>query len=63
MCQWAGVTCNHEVFNLFSGHVRQEGLNRLQQHQQCQGLVPDARIMVPLVPEGVEGGGVAAPGR
>ena len=50
MCSWAGVQCSLEVFNLFSGHIRQEGLSRLEQHQQRQGLVPDMRISVPRMP-------------
>ena len=53
MCQWAGATAELEVFNLFSGHLRQEGLNRLQSHQQRQGLVPDMMVMVPPMPEPV----------
>ena len=75
MCQWAGATAELEVFNLFSGHLRQEGLNRLQRHQQRQGLVPDMLVMVPPMPElvreeDIEGGenqprrrGRANPGR
>ena len=53
MCQWAGTTAELEVFNLFSGQLRQEGLNRLQCHQQRQGLVPDMRVMVPPMPDQV----------
>ena len=51
MCTWAGVECQLEVFNLFSASLRQEGLNRLEKHQQRQGLVPDMRIKVPKLPE------------
>ena len=56
MCLWAGVPCDLEVFNLFSAALRQEGLNRLEQYQQRQGLVPDARIKVPRA-AGHHGGG------
>ena len=56
MCLWAGVTCDLEVFNLFSRELRQEGLSRLEQYQQRQGLVPDARIKMPRA-AGHEGGG------
>ena len=56
-CDWAGVQCNLEVFNLFSGHLRQEGLSRLQLYTQRQGLVPDMRIMVPPMPEPLLPGG------
>ena len=55
MCCWAGVQCDLEVFNLFAGHISQEGLSRLERHQQRQGLVPDMRISVPAGWE--EGGG------
>jgi hypothetical protein len=47
MCLWAGVNVEMEVFNLFSGTVRQEGLSRLERAQQRQGLVPDLRITMP----------------
>ena len=36
-----------EVFNLFSGVVRQEGLSRMEKARQRQSLVPDLRIDVP----------------
>ena len=64
MCTWAGVKCDLEVFNLFSAGLRQEGLNRLERHQQRQGLVPDMRIRVPKMPESLRSreGGVMAVG-
>ena len=43
---WAGVPAEMEVFNLFSGLVRQEGLSRIEQAQQRQSLVPDLRIAI-----------------
>ena len=46
-CMWAGVRCEMEVFNLFSGVVRQEGLSRMEKAKQRQSLVPDLRIDVP----------------
>ena len=45
-CMWAGVPCEREVFNLFSGVVRQEGLSRMEKAKQRQSLVPDLRIAV-----------------
>ena len=46
-----------EIFNLFSGCVRQEGLSRLQSGQTRQSIVTDMRIFLPL------GQGGAAAGR
>ena len=43
---WAGVAAEREVFNLFSGAVRQQGLNRMEAAMQRQSLVPDLRIAV-----------------
>ena len=43
---WAGVPAEMEVYNLFSGLVRQEGLSRLERAQQRQSLVPDLRIAI-----------------
>ena len=45
-CLWAGVPAEMEVFNLFSGLVRQEGLSRIERAQQRQSLVPDLRIAI-----------------
>ena len=45
-CLWAGVPAEMEVFNLFSGLVRQEGLSRMEKAQQRQSLVPDLRIAI-----------------
>ena len=45
-CMWAEVPTEMDVFNLFSGHVRQEGLSRLERAKQRQSLVPDLRIAV-----------------
>ena len=45
-CMWAGVPAEMEVFNLFSGLVRQEGLSRMERAQQRQSLVPDLRIAI-----------------
>ena len=46
-CMWAGVPCEREVFNLFSGVVRQQGLSRMERAKQRQSLVPDLRIAAP----------------
>ena len=46
-CMWAGVHCEREVFNLFSGVVRQQGLTRMEKVKQRQSLVPDLRIAAP----------------
>jgi len=54
---WAGVPAEMEVFNLFSGLVRQEGLSRLERVQQRQSLVPDLRIAIQ--PQAVEDAEVA----
>ena len=43
---WAGVPAEMEVYNLFSGLVRQEGLSRIERAQQRQSLVPDLRIAI-----------------
>ena len=43
-CMWSGVPAEQEVFNLFSGAVRQQSLNRMEAAQQRQSLVPNLRI-------------------
>ena len=58
-CRWAGVRCELEVHNLFSGVMLQQGLSRAEQARQYQGIVPDMRITLPGVGGG---GGVGAPG-
>ena len=47
MCQWAGLPCDMEVFNLFSGVIPQEGLNRMERGRKVQSIVPDLRISLP----------------
>ena len=42
LCSWAGVPCTVEVFNLFSGQLRQQGLARIERDRQA--MVPDFRI-------------------
>ena len=37
LCQWVGLPCEVEVFNLFSRYIPQQGL----QIRERQGLVPD----------------------
>ena len=45
-CMWAGVPAEMEVFNLFSGLIRQNGISRMERAQQRQSLVPDLRIAI-----------------
>ena len=49
LLRWAGVEVDCEVFNVFSGLIPQQGLNRLEQGRKRQGLVPDFRLRVPAV--------------
>ena len=44
LCIWAGVPCELEVFNLFSGLIPQEGLARIDRERQRQSMVPDFKI-------------------
>ena len=45
--RWAGVDLKCEVFNLFSGLIPQQGLNRMEKGRKRQGLVPDFLVRVP----------------
>ena len=47
LCQWANVPAEMEVFNLFSRHIPQQGLARIESGRQRQGMVPDFRITIP----------------
>ena len=60
LCQWSGLKANMEVFNLFAGEVRQEGLNRAQGNRALQALVPDMAIVMPA--GGVARGGLGVGG-
>ena len=53
LCIWAGLPVQMEVFNLFSGLVRQEGWSRVERARQRQTMVPDMRITMPEHTEGV----------
>ena len=44
LCIWAGVPCEMEVFNLFSGLIPQDGLARIDSNRQRQSIVPDLKI-------------------
>ena len=44
LCQWSGLQSEMEVFNLFSRHIPQAGLSRIDRDRDRQGLVPDMRI-------------------
>ena len=61
LCVWSGLPTEMEVFNLFSGLIRQEGLSRMEWSAQRQGLVPDMRITMPGGVEGGVGGGAGQP--
>ena len=43
-CTWAGEPCMVEVFNLFSGQLRQQGLAMIDRDRDRQAMVPDFRI-------------------
>ena len=67
LCQWSGLECTMEVFNLFAGEVRQEGLSRAEKNRALQAMVPDMRITMPAVGlarggAGIGGGGGRAEG-
>ena len=47
-CKWAGLPVVVEVFNLFSGHIPQQGLARVDQGRQRQAMVPDFKIVIPF---------------
>ena len=44
LCQCSGLQSEVEVFNLFSRHIPQAGLSRIDKDRDRQGLVPDMRI-------------------
>ena len=44
LCIWAGMPCELEVFNLFSGLIPQAGLARMDKQRQRQAMVPDMKI-------------------
>ena len=44
LCMWAGLPCELEVFNIFSRHIPQAGLSRIDKNRDRQGMVPDMRI-------------------
>ena len=44
LCIWAGLPCEIEVFNIFSRHIPQAGLARIDRHRDRQGMVPDMKI-------------------
>ena len=46
LCVWAGVPCELEVFNMFSGLIPQAGLARIDKVRQRQAMVPDMKISV-----------------
>ena len=46
LCIWAGLPCEIEVFNIFSRHIPQAGLARIDRHRDRQGMVPDMKITI-----------------
>ena len=48
LCMWAGLPAVMEVFNLFSRHIPQEGLARIDSNRQKQGMIPDLKIVLPV---------------
>ena len=44
LCIWAGLPCEIEGFNIFSRHIPQAGLARIDRHRDRQGMVPDMKI-------------------
>ena len=48
LCMWAGLPCELEVFNLFSGLIPQAGLARMDKQRQMQAMVPDMRISLTI---------------
>ena len=46
--QWANLEVECEVFNLFSAHIPQQGLSRIERGRKRQGLVPDFLIRMPV---------------
>ena len=48
LCLWAGLPCEQEVFNLFSRHIPQAGLSRIERARDRQGMVPDFKISLAI---------------
>ena len=48
LCLWAGLPCELEVFNLFSRHIQQAGLSRIDKARDRQGMVPDFKISLSI---------------
>ena len=44
LCIWAGLPCELEVFNIFSRHIPQQGLSRIDKARDRQAMVPDMKI-------------------
>ena len=44
LCVWAGLPCELEVFNIFSRHIPQAGLARIDRARDRQGMVPDMKV-------------------
>ena len=48
LCVWAGLPCEVEVFNLFARHIPQDGLARIENNRDRQGMVPDFKITLTM---------------
>ena len=48
LCMWAGLPVEMEVFNLFSGLVRQEAWIRVERARQRQSIVPIGGSQCPI---------------
>ena len=48
LCMWAGLPCEQEVFNIFSRHIPQAGLSRIDKARDRQGMVPDFKISLAI---------------
>ena len=44
LCLWAGLPCEQEVFNIFSRHIPQVGLSRIERERDRQGMIPDFKM-------------------
>ena len=51
LCLWAGLPVEMEVFNLFSRHIPQEALARVDKQRQRQAMVPDFKICLTILTE------------
>ena len=48
LCMWAGLPCEQEVFNIFSRHIPQAGLSRIDKARDRQAMVTDFKISLAI---------------